>query len=150
MPLPFRFENIAAMFPFVGDDTWKWTSGELNRDWISRYKLPDNPPSIYYRLRWQIRYRTVPSTVQQPSLSPSVSVRDLPTRVDGQWMVEPYPSMTVQLYGRTRTADGAQPYVETHKRQRTGKAETEDGNSRLRECWDVTRGGARIGKLKST
>ncbi|KAH9953278.1 hypothetical protein BC827DRAFT_164265 [Russula dissimulans] len=34
----------------VGDDTWKSTSGELNRDWISRYKLPDNPPSIYYRL----------------------------------------------------------------------------------------------------
>jgi len=35
----------------VGDDTWKWTSGELNRDWISRYKLHDNRPSIYdYRL----------------------------------------------------------------------------------------------------
>jgi len=35
----------------VGDDTWKWTSGKLNRDWISRYKLHDNRPSIYdYRL----------------------------------------------------------------------------------------------------
>jgi hypothetical protein len=32
----------------------------------------------------------------------SVPVRDLLSRLDGQWMIEPYPSPDHQLYGRNR------------------------------------------------
>jgi len=51
----------------------------------------------------RVHTRTVPSSVQRPSLSPSVFVRGLLSKVDGRWMVDRTRHMTIHLYGRTHT-----------------------------------------------
>ncbi|KAH9953271.1 hypothetical protein BC827DRAFT_1273622 [Russula dissimulans] len=53
------FFHINVRWPVrIGDDKWKWTVGELNRDWISRYKVHDNQPSTIYDYRLDITSKT--------------------------------------------------------------------------------------------